>query len=166
MKWQDLNENACPLARAMGVVGDRWTLLILRECFLGVRRFDHFQKRLGITRHLLAERLKRLETMALLERRPYQERPQRHEYRLTEAGKGFAPVLLALQDWAQSNLPSEQPAPFTFVSRATGAEVTPVVTDQETGETLNHKTVLMQLAAHPGQEELVAHLPSFAAPKS
>ncbi|MEX5578627.1 winged helix-turn-helix transcriptional regulator [Pseudophaeobacter sp. A-200-2] len=144
MKWHDMKEAACPVARAMGVVGDRWTLLILRECFLGVRRFDDFQKSLGITRHLLAERLKRLEAMGLLERRPYQERPLRHEYRLTESGKAFAPVMLALQDWARSNLPSEAPSPLSFVLRDGGEEIDPVVTDRHTGQELNHRTVLMR----------------------
>lgn len=143
MKWHDLNEDACPLARAMGVIGDRWTLLILRECFLGVRRFDSFQKRLGVTRHLLAERLKRLETMGLLERRPYQERPLRYEYRLTTSGKEFAPVMLVMQDWGQRNLPCEEPMPFAFVSRATGQEVAPIVADRQSGEELNHRSVLM-----------------------
>jgi DNA-binding HxlR family transcriptional regulator len=143
MKWHDLTDNACPLARAMGVIGDRWTLLILRECFLGVRRFDSFQKRLGVTRHLLAERLKRLETMGLLERRPYQERPLRHDYRLTAAGKEFAPVLLAMQDWAQRNLPSPVPAPFSFVTRDDGEEVDPVLTDRHSGQELSYRSVLM-----------------------
>lgn len=156
MKWHDLTGDTCPLARAMGVVGDRWTLLILRECFLGVRRFDGFQKRLGVTRHLLAERLKRLEAMGVLERRPYQERPLRHEYRLTASGKEFAPVLLAMQDWAQHNLPSQEPAPFTFVTRDTGAQVDPVLTDKNTGQELNHKTVLMVLSQAAPDETIQA----------
>jgi len=157
MKWHDLNGDTCPLARAMGVVGDRWTLLILRECFLGVRRFDGFQKRLGVTRHLLAERLKRLETMGVLERRPYQERPLRHEYRLTAAGKDFAPVLLAMQDWAQHNLPSEAAAPFAFVTRDSGAEVEPVLTDKITGQELNYKTVLMVPATAAASKVIEEH---------
>ena len=162
MKWHDLSEAACPLARAMGVVGDRWTLLVLRECFLGVRRFDHFQKRLGITRHLLAERLKRLEGMKLLERRPYQERPLRHEYRLTQAGKEFAPVMLAMQDWAARNLPSEEPMPFVFVARETGAEVTPIVADKHTGQELNHRSVLMVPVDAEAAKAIAAELPRFA----
>lgn len=158
MKWHDLNADACPLARAMGVVGDRWTLLILRECFLGVRRFDGFQKRLGVTRHLLAERLKRLETMGVLERRPYQQRPLRHEYRLTPSGKSFAPVLLAMQDWAEHNLPSPTPTPFAFVTRDGGEEVEPVVTDRKSGQELTHRTVLM--VPKPATGQSAADLPT------
>jgi DNA-binding HxlR family transcriptional regulator len=161
MKWHDLTDDACPLARAMGVIGDRWTLLILRECFLGVRRFDSFQKRLGVTRHLLAERLKRLETMGLLERRPYQERPLRHEYRLTVSGKEFAPVLLAMQDWAQQNLPSPVPAPFSFVTRDGGEKVDPVLTDRHSGQELNHLSVLMipTLRSSEAEEAVPANPP-------
>ncbi|MGR3760532.1 winged helix-turn-helix transcriptional regulator [Roseobacteraceae bacterium NS-SX3] len=150
MKWHDLKDEACPVARAMAVIGDRWTLLVLRDCFLGVRRFDRFQESLGITRHLLAERLKRLEAMGLLQRVPYQERPLRHEYRLTEAGKAFAPVLLALQGWARQNLPSDTPAPFEFLTRDGGRPITPVVTDQTSGQELNHRTVVMVKAEAAG----------------
>ena len=144
MKWHDMKDAACPVARAMGVIGDRWTLLILRECFLGTRRFDGFQNHLGITRHLLAERLKRLETTGLLERRPYQERPLRHEYCLTDSGKAFAPVLLALQDWARSNLPCDETPPISFVLRDGGADIEPVLTDRRTGAEVNHRTVLIR----------------------
>ncbi|MDE4132534.1 helix-turn-helix domain-containing protein [Phaeobacter sp. QD34_3] len=144
MKWHDMKDAACPVARAMAVIGDRWTLLILRECFLGTRRFDGFQQRLGITRHLLAERLKRLESAGLLKRHPYQERPLRHEYRLTDSGKAFAPVMLALQDWSRNNLPCDDSAPISFVLRENGAEIDPVLTDRRSGQELNHRTVLMR----------------------
>jgi DNA-binding HxlR family transcriptional regulator len=59
MRWEELEQQPCSLARTLSVVGDRWTLLVLRECFLGIRRFDEFEKRLGVTRHVLAERLKK-----------------------------------------------------------------------------------------------------------
>ena len=143
MKWHELEKQACPIARAMGVVGDRWTLLILRDCLIGLRRFDQLQDNLGITRHLLAERLKRLESMGLLRREPYQERPVRYEYRLTRAGKEFAPVMLSLQDWARRHLPSEDPIPFEFVTREEGSIIEPALTDRRTGQELNHRTVRM-----------------------
>ena len=141
MKWDELETDACPVARAMSVVGDRWTLLILRECLMGVRRFDGFQKNLGITRHLLSDRLKKLEGLHLIRREPYQERPLRHEYRLTRAGKEFSPVMLAMADWAGRNLPHDDPAPFRFITRKTGTEIEPQLTDKVTGQELNHRTV-------------------------
>src|SRR5690554_1501081 len=84
MKWDDLDKQPCSLARALSVVGDRWTLVILRDCFLGVRRFDDLEKRLGITRHVLADRLKKLVEHGVLYKTPYQQKPVREEYRLTE----------------------------------------------------------------------------------
>lgn len=72
MKWDSLDEERCSVARTVSVIGDRWSLLILRDCFRRVRRFDEFQARLGITRHLLAERLKKLVRHGVLRRLPYQ----------------------------------------------------------------------------------------------
>jgi DNA-binding HxlR family transcriptional regulator len=96
MKWDSLEEEPCSLARTVGVIGDRWTLLVLRECFLRTRRFEAFQSALGITRHLLADRLKKLVRMSVLRRIPYQDSPKRHEYILTERGLDLYPILMAL----------------------------------------------------------------------
>ena len=79
MKWDTLEEEPCSLARTVAVIGDRWSLLILRDCFLRKRRFDAFQASLGITRHLLADRLKKLVRYGVLRRIPYQESPKRYE---------------------------------------------------------------------------------------
>src|SRR5579859_4950686 len=83
MRWDELDQEKCSIARTLSVIGDRWTLLILRECFRRVRRFDAFEAELGITRHVLADRLRKLVEAGVLERTAYQERPRRHEYRLT-----------------------------------------------------------------------------------
>src|SRR5262249_51409753 len=82
-RWDDLAADWCPVARAMSVIGDRWTLLIVRDCFLGKSRFEQFQSSLGVTRHVLADRLKRLVEQGVLEKNPYQSRPVRYDYRLT-----------------------------------------------------------------------------------
>src|SRR5205085_11366574 len=79
----DYSDQNCSIARTLELIGERWTLLILREAFLGTRRFDHFQRNLGIARNILQVRLERLVGAEILERVPYQERPVRHEYRLT-----------------------------------------------------------------------------------
>lgn len=99
MKWNDLASERCSLARALSAVGDRWTMLILRDAFLKVRRFDDFEASLKISRRLLTERLQALVAEGLLERRPYSQRPVRHEYRLTEKGLALYPALLALVHW-------------------------------------------------------------------
>ncbi len=141
MRWNELSEESCPVARGLSVVGDRWTMLILRDCFLGIRRFEQFQERLGVTRHVLADRLRKLEATGVLRRELYQERPPRHEYRLTEAGKELYPVILSLIDWANRHVPPKGPLPFDLVSRETGQPVEPVMADATTGERLTHRTV-------------------------
>lgn len=147
MRWQDLDKQACPVARGLSVVGDRWTLLVLRDCFLGIRRFEQFQSRLGITRHVLTDRLRKLEDAGVLERRPYSTRPPRHEYRLTERGKALHPVLVSLIAWAEAHVPADGPSSVRLVSRRTGAPVRPVLIDEATGERLTHLSVSAQRAA-------------------
>ncbi len=89
----------CSVARALEVVGERWTLLLLRDAFRGVRRFDEFQRRLGLARNILTDRLGRLCEAGIFERIPYQDRPPRYEYRLTAAGEDLWPVIVALRTW-------------------------------------------------------------------
>src|SRR5207244_10236391 len=96
MKWDELEEQPCSLARTVAVIGDRWSLLILRECFLRKRRFEAFQSVLGITRHLLAERLKKLVRLGVLRRIPYQESPKRDEYILTQKGLDLYPIIMEM----------------------------------------------------------------------
>ena len=93
------DEQDCSIARALEVVGERWTLLILREAFLGTSRFDDFHRRLGIARNVLQTRLERLVAEGVLERFPYQERPPRYDYQLTQEGRDLLPVLVALLHW-------------------------------------------------------------------
>jgi len=109
MKWDALEEEPCSLARTVAVIGDRWTLLILRDCFLRVRRFEEFQARLGITRPLLASRLRKLVKDFVLAKVPYQQRPLRYEYRLTADGEALADALRLLADWA-ARTHGEEPA--------------------------------------------------------
>jgi DNA-binding HxlR family transcriptional regulator len=113
----------CSVARTLEVVGERWSLLILRDAFFGVRRFDEFQERLGIARNVLAARLAHLCESGLLERRPYSERPQRFEYHLTAAGRDLGPVLLALIKWGDRHHPSPQGPPVRTLHRGCGGEV-------------------------------------------
>ncbi len=155
MRWTELETEACPVARALSVIGDRWTLLILRDCFLGLRRFDDFQSNLGITRHVLADRLKTLEARGLLRREQYQERPPRFEYRLTETGKDLFPVLVSLITWGNAAVPSPEDEPYRLVSRQTGKTVRPVFCDAETGARLAPRDLRLLMPGAPvpeGQE--------------
>ncbi|WP_431882646.1 winged helix-turn-helix transcriptional regulator [Micromonospora gifhornensis] len=101
----------CSIARALEVVGERWTLLIVRNAMVGDCRFESLLDSLGIARNVLAQRLTTLVEAGVLERVPYRERPVRHEYRLTERGRELAPVLAALMRWGEKNCPTDQPPP-------------------------------------------------------
>ncbi|MFE2057750.1 winged helix-turn-helix transcriptional regulator [Streptomyces sp. NPDC059446] len=92
----------CAIAQALDVVGDWWTLLIVRDTARGVHRFDALQQELGVSRKVLAERLRLLTDAGVLARQPYQDRPVRHEYRLTPRGRALLPALIALQDWGDT----------------------------------------------------------------
>ncbi|MFF3335956.1 winged helix-turn-helix transcriptional regulator [Streptomyces sp. NPDC002888] len=97
-----MEDSTCAIAQALDVVGDWWTLLVVRDTARGVHRFDDLQRELGLSRKVLAERLRLLVEADVLARVPYQERPVRHEYRLTPRGRALLPVLIALQDWGDA----------------------------------------------------------------
>lgn len=99
MGWDRVSESFCNIARSLSVVGDRWTLLIMREISLRNRRFEEIQAQTGMSSHLLATRLKRLEEDKIVERRVYSARPLRHEYFATPKGKDLDAVILALRNW-------------------------------------------------------------------
>jgi DNA-binding HxlR family transcriptional regulator len=99
----------CSIAGTLEVIGERWTLLILRDAFHRVRRFEDFQKRLGIARNVLSNRLQTLVDAGIMERRLYQEHPARYEYRLTEKGIDLWPVLMALVHWGDKYLAENGP---------------------------------------------------------
>lgn len=101
MGWTQVAKTACPIARSLALVGDRWTMLILRELFLGSHRFEEIQAQTQMSSHLLSMRLKRLERDGIIKRQNYQFRPLRHEYRLTEKGLDLYPVVLALKAWGE-----------------------------------------------------------------
>jgi DNA-binding HxlR family transcriptional regulator len=105
---RDYDGQNCSIARALEVVGERWTLLIVRDVFLGRRRFDELQESLGIARNVLTDRLNRLVDEGILERVPYSKRPVRYEYRLTSKGLELNVALTALRQWGDKHL-SEKP---------------------------------------------------------
>lgn len=114
------DEQDCSIARTLEVIGDRWTLLILRDAFRGVRRFDGFHHDLGIARNLLSNRLAKLVEHGVLERRQYQVRPARYEYRLTPKGVDLSPALVALMRWGDKHLSPAAGPPLDLVHAACG----------------------------------------------
>jgi DNA-binding HxlR family transcriptional regulator len=101
-KWGEFGDTLCPVARSTAIVGDRWTMLIIRELFAGCARFDEIEAQTGSTAQMLAARLKRLEAEGMIERRVYSRRPLRHEYLLTRMGREFHPIILALRAWGET----------------------------------------------------------------
>jgi DNA-binding HxlR family transcriptional regulator len=157
MRWEELDQQPCSLARALSVLGDRWTLLVLRECFLGIRRFDGFEQRLGITRHVLADRLKKLVEAGLLSKEAYQQRPLREEYRLTAKGLDLYPVMLALANWGDRHMSGTQGPPLRHVHRSCGRQMHGVLVCSECGEALAPGAVRLEEAPGLEGQVLPAH---------
>ncbi len=154
MKWQELGETRCPVGQAASLLGDRWTLLILRELFLGSRRFDEFEAAIGLSPHLLSLRLKRLVAEGILRR----EGTTRPVYRLTEAGRGLQPVILTMAAWGNRWRVGDEPQ-IRHVHKACGGEFVPVVSCSECGEPVG-LDVEAQLDP-PLKAEREAHLSGF-----
>jgi DNA-binding HxlR family transcriptional regulator len=127
----------CPIARATDLVGDWWTPLVLREAFLGRRRFEEIRAALGIPRAILTRRLGRLVDDGLLKRVPIEGDATRHEYRLTDKGRAFWGVLAAMWRWGSDWLWSDAGPPLALVDRESGREVRPLVVDEATGRPLD-----------------------------
>ncbi len=134
MKWDELQQQQCAIARFLSVFGDRWTLLIMSDVFLGVRRFETFQSRLGISRTTLTHRLADLCEHGVLKRVAYQERPTRYEYRLTAKGLDLYPVIMGMTRWGNKHYPAEGGPPIVFEHTACKHEFKPELSCSECGE--------------------------------
>jgi DNA-binding HxlR family transcriptional regulator len=135
MQRKSFGNMQCPIARSLERVGEWWSILILRDAFHGLTRFDQFQKSLEIAPNMLTRRLNALVEAGLLERRRYSEHPPRDEYVLTERGRDFRPVLWALLAWGNKHFAPEGKS-VVLVDSATGAEADPVLVDRRTGRRL------------------------------
>lgn len=141
MKWNDLADEECSIARSAALIGDRWTLMVLRDCFLGIRRFEDFQRRLCISRTIIAERLKRLSEAGVLEKIAYQLRPLRCEYRLTAKGLDLHPVIMAVVHWGDRHLADESGPPLIHRHKSCGCDFHPVMTCSACGGTVEARGV-------------------------
>jgi DNA-binding HxlR family transcriptional regulator len=144
MRWNKLEDEACSVARTVSVIGDRWTLLILRDCFLRVRRFEEFQARLGVTRPILASRLRKLVKDFVLAKVPYQERPLRYEYRLTQKGLDLYPIVMSIAHWGDVHMAGKKGRPLLHQHVNCGKAFDPVMICSACGEPLSPKHVHVQ----------------------
>ncbi len=131
----------CPIARSLACVGDAWSVLILRDAFRGLTRFDQFRKSLGIAPTMLTSRLAALTGEGLLEKRRYETRPPRDEYVLTKAGQDFLPVLVMMNAWGSRHRAGGELTRFIDVQ--TGQELVPIAVDQQTGAQIGTRPVEM-----------------------
>lgn len=141
MKWDDIGSQPCSIARTLSVLGDRWTMLILRNAFTGMRRFDDFQQNLGVTRHVLSDRLKRLVEHGILIKVAYFDRQERFEYRLTEKGLELYPILLSMSKWADKWMDEGQGAPVQYIHKTCEKIFQPILVCSECSEELHAQQV-------------------------
>jgi DNA-binding HxlR family transcriptional regulator len=127
----DWTRENCAVGNTLAVVGERWTLLVLREAFLGVRRFEQIQRNTGVARNILADRLSTLVLHGILRRERYSDRPERFEYRLTEKGLDLYPVLLTIMDWGAKRAGGKA---MELTHKNCGATVMPHLACPECGE--------------------------------
>lgn len=142
----------CPIARSLERVGDEWSVLILREALYGLTRFDEFQKSLGIAPNILTRRLATLVETGMLERRQYSEHPPRHEYFLTEAGRDFRTVVLAMLAWGNRHFAREGLSTM-IVDAKTGEIADPILVDRKSGRQLI--TPDFRVVAGPAADERI-----------
>lgn len=140
MKWSQIDAIPCPIAQAMSVIGDSWTLLLLRDAMRGCTKFEEFQQRTGASRAVISERLAHLVKHDVLERTQYEAHPPRYEYKLTPRGKALQPVMMTMSHWAETNLPKPTHTPKR---RHTTCDHNfhPVVHCSECGEAITPETV-------------------------
>ena len=142
MRWNDLRSERCSVARTVSVIGDRWTLLILRDCFLRVRRFEAFQARLGITRHVLADRLRKLvQGRCAAQECSIRRARKRFEYRLTDKGLDLHAVLLAVVHWGDVHMAGKGGRPMLHEHLACGHTFDPVLTCSACNERIEPRAV-------------------------
>ncbi len=156
MSRSDLSQNVCTVARTVEMVGETWSLMILREMFLGSRRFDDLQRRTGCSPHLLSQRLKRLEAEQIVERRSYSERPPRHEYRLTERGRDLWPVVIALKNWGDRWLDKTGAPPIELTHKACGQITRPSMHCSACGEPVDARSVTVRLSPKMARDRATA----------
>ena len=140
MKWSQIDAIPCPLAQAMSVIGDSWTLLILRDAMRGATKFDEFQQSTHASRAVISERLAHLVQHDVMERVQYEAHPPRYEYRLTARGRALQPVMMTMAHWAETHMPKRVRPPNRRHTTC-GHIFHPGIACSECGETITPETV-------------------------
>lgn len=152
MRRTSFSKFRCPVAQALDKVGDWWSIILIRDAFEGLSRFDEFQQSLGISSNSLTSRLRYLVEVGVLERHLYQERPSRYQYVLTPLGREFFPVLITLFEWGNLQNKADDVTMLLGAVKG-GAERRPVVMDKATGEIITEKNT--RLLAGPAADAAI-----------
>jgi DNA-binding HxlR family transcriptional regulator len=149
MERKSFSDMACSVAQCLEIIGEWWSMLIVRDAFMGITRFDDFQRRLGISRNILQQRLTHLVGSEVLVKVPYSEHPLRHEYRLTEKGLDLWPVLTTMRQWGDAHAAPDGP-PIQVVHKDCGHVAGAVLVCDRCGEALGARSV--RAVAGPGYQ--------------
>ena len=144
MRWDEISDLQCSVARSLAILGDRWTMLIIRDAFLGVRRFDDLQALSGASPQVVASRLSRLVEAGVLRKVAYQERPTRYEYRLTEMGRELHPVMVSLMTWGDKWIDDGQGAPNPLRHTGCGQITRPKLICDQCDEPVSVNTLISE----------------------
>jgi DNA-binding HxlR family transcriptional regulator len=134
---RDFPRESCSIASTLEVIGERWTMHVLREAFLGVRRFEDFRRNIGVARNILSDRLNTLVAEGILRRELYSERPPRYEYRLTRKGIDLHGILIELMKWGHRYAPGPDGPAIVLRHRGCGSVIEPVLSCPECGEAVH-----------------------------
>ena len=162
MQWSELGDQPCSFSRTLSVIGDRWSLMILRDCFMKVRRFDDFHDRLGIGRPILTDRLKKLVENFVLTKVAYQQHPLRHEYRLTDKGLDLYPVVMAMVHWGDTHMVDRKGRPLLHRHLVCDHDFDPVLTCSACNASVSPRAVAIRPG--PGARNAVHLPPTLPAP--
>ncbi|MBY6242768.1 helix-turn-helix domain-containing protein [Methylosinus sp. Sm6] len=152
MRHAEFPSQICSIARSLEILGEWWTLLVVREAFFGARRFGEFEANLGIARNVLSDRLSKLVEAGVLDREPEPGRGNPVAYRLTEKGRELLPVLVALMQWGDRWINSGR-EPVTLVERETGKEIAPLEVASREGRPLRARDLVV--TPGPGADAVV-----------
>jgi DNA-binding HxlR family transcriptional regulator len=154
MKMERFDPLNGSIAHILDVIGEGWSMLIIREAFFGIHRFEEFQRHLGIARNILTSRLKKLCDNGILERVPIKTGAKRHEYLLTHKGKELMPLLIALTQWGDRWIYGEGKEPIVFRDRENGEPISPIRVHAEDGRELRPREILPTAGPGANQQAL------------
>ena len=148
MRWKDLEKQDCSIAKSLAIFGDMWTIMILRDCFLGVRSFDGFAKSLGISRAIISDRLANLVKNGILEKRKTNNGLRGNQYFLSPKGLSVYPIILAIVKWGDENFYSSSAPPVSHIHKLCGHKLSPVFICSECGVGVDPKEVKAVIRGH------------------